>query len=96
MSGGIAYILDEEDKIDDDFGGTSLNVLSVDNQKDQLVLQGLIQEHYLETSSEVARNLLDNWPKAIKCFKKIFPEEYRLALDKLAKEQNLERDLINA
>ena len=96
MSGGIAYILDEEDKIDDDFGGTSLNVLSVDNQKDQLVLQGLIQEHYLETSSEVARNLLDNWPKAIKRFKKIFPEEYRLALDKLAQEQNLERDLINA
>ena len=96
MSGGIAYILDEEDKIDDDFGGTSLNVLSLDNQKDQLVLQGLIQEHYLETSSEVARNLLDNWPKAIKRFKKIFPEEYRLALDKLAQEQNLERDLINA
>ena len=96
MSGGIAYILDEEDKIDDDFGGTSLNVLSVDNQKDQLVLQGLIQEHYLETSSQVARNLLDNWPKAIKRFKKIFPEEYRLALDKLAQEQNLERDLINA
>ena len=96
MSGGIAYILDEEDKIDDDFGGTSLNVLSVDNQKDQLVLQGLIQEHYLETSSQMARNLLDNWPKAIKRFKKIFPEEYRLALDKLAQEQNLERDLINA
>lgn len=96
MSGGIAYILDEEDKIDDDFGGTSLNVLSVDNQKDQLVLQGLIQEHYLETSSQVARNLLDNWPKAIKRFKKIFPEEYRLALDKLAQEQNLERELINA
>ena len=96
MSGGIAYILDEEDKIDDDFGGTSLNVLSLDNQKDQLVLQGLIQEHYLETSSQVARNLLDNWPKAIKRFKKIFPEEYRLALDKLAQEQNLERDLINA
>ena len=96
MSGGIAYILDEEDKIDDDFGGTSLNVLSVDNQKDQLVLQGLIQEHYLETSSQVARNLLDNWPKAIRRFKKIFPEEYRLALDKLAQEQNLERDLINA
>ncbi|MGB1410731.1 MAG: glutamate synthase subunit alpha, partial [Flavobacteriaceae bacterium] len=96
MSGGIAYILDEEDKIDDDFGGSSLNVLSVDNQKDQLVLQGLIQEHYLETSSQVARNLLDNWPKAIKRFKKIFPEEYRLALDKLAQEQNLERDLINA
>ena len=96
MSGGIAYILDEEDKIDDDFGGASLNVLSVDNQKDQLVLQGLIQEHYLETSSQVARNLLDNWPKAIKRFKKIFPEEYRLALDKLAQEQNLERDLINA
>lgn len=96
MSGGIAYILDEEDKIDDDFGGTSLNVLSVDNQKDQLVLQGLVQEHYLETSSQVARNLLDNWPKAIKRFKKIFPEEYRLALDKLAQEQNLERDLINA
>ena len=96
MSGGIAYILDEEDKIDDDFGGTSLNVLSVDKKKDQLVLQGLIQEHYLETSSEVARNLLDNWPKAIKRFKKIFPEEYRLALDKLAQEQNLERDLINA
>ncbi|MGB0450829.1 MAG: glutamate synthase large subunit [Flavobacteriaceae bacterium] len=96
MSGGIAYILDEEDKIDDDFGGTRLNVLSVDNQKDQLVLQGLVQEHYLETSSQVARNLLDNWPKAIKRFKKIFPEEYRLALDKLAQEQNLERDLINA
>ena len=96
MSGGIVYILDEEDKIDDDFGGTSLNVLSVDNQKDQLVLQGLVQEHYLETSSQVARNLLDNWPKAIKRFKKIFPEEYRLALDKLAQEQNLERDLINA
>ena len=96
MSGGIAYILDEEDKIDDDFGGSSLNVLSVDNQKDQLVLQGLVQEHYLETSSQVARNLLDNWPKAIRRFKKIFPEEYRLALDKLAQEQNLERDLINA
>ncbi len=95
MSGGIAYILDEKNEIDSNFGGSKLNVLNIDNQEDESTLKALVKQHFEETSSKIAEELLGNWKDAVKHFKKIYPEEYRQALEKLAEEELKEKDLIS-
>ncbi len=95
MSGGIAYILDEQNTIDVNFGGPNLNVLSIDNEEDESLLKELIEQHYKETSSKHAESLLENWSQTKAHFKKIFPEEYRQALEKLAQEELKEKEIIS-
>jgi glutamate synthase (NADPH/NADH) large chain len=95
MSGGIAYILDEQNTIDVNFGGPNLNVLSIENEEDEALLKELIEQHYKETSSKHAESLLENWPQTKAHFKKIFPEEYRQALEKLAQEELKEKEIIS-
>ena len=43
---------------------------------DEAVLKSLIEEHYKETASEVAKQLLDDWQSAKTKFKKIIPRDY--------------------
>ena len=69
--------------------------MNIDNQEDESTLKALVKQHFEETSSKIAEELLGNWKDAVKHFKKIYPEEYRQALEKLAEEELKEKDLIS-
>ncbi len=79
MSGGIAFVLDEQA----DFA-QRCNLASVALEKPQLddlvIVRNLLERHALLTGSEVAKRLLRNWRQARERFVKVLPEEYRRAL----------------
>jgi glutamate synthase (NADPH) large chain len=81
MSGGIAYVFDE----DGDFARVRCNRAGVDldpifETNDIVQLHQLINRHLEYTGSPQARRILENWPEALRHFVKVFPHEYKRVL----------------
>jgi glutamate synthase domain-containing protein 3 len=88
MSGGIAYVLDEAG----DFAEARCNREMVDLEEptdpnDIAELRELLENHYRYTQSARARMVLDEWPGILSRFVKVIPVDYRLALERMAQEQ---------
>ncbi len=81
MTGGIAYVLDE----DGSFAAEKCNRSSVDldpvsNQDDTSLLRRLISRHAELTRSPRAHWILQNWESTLPRFVKVFPHEYKRVL----------------
>ncbi len=87
MSGGIAYVLDENKTFDQRCNKEALNLLAVEEEKDVQQLKTLIENHYNATFSPLAQRILENWEQYLPKFIKVFPEEYRQALLRLEEEK---------
>jgi len=92
MSGGIAYILD----LAGDFSEHCCNHELVDleevvDPKDVDELRALIEQHKRYTGSAVAAKILDDWEEFLPKFIKIMPRDYKLALERLAREREIEQ-----
>ena len=87
MSGGIAYVLDVENKFKEQCNSEELNILPVEKVEDQVQLEQLIENHFIGTGSPLARRLLDDWKNNLPKFKKVLPEEYKQALLRLEQEK---------
>jgi len=83
MSGGIAYVLDE----DGGFAGRCNHEL-VDleglDESDAEVVRSLVQEHHERTGSPVAARVLAGFEALLPSFAKVMPRDYRAALAALA------------
>ncbi len=86
MSGGIAYLYNAQDTLEIRCNNEGLNFLKVTDNEDIKELRGLIENHYNYTHSPLAQRILEDWENSIKKFTKVYPEEYRLALERLAAE----------
>jgi glutamate synthase (NADPH) large chain len=81
MSGGIAYVLDEDNSFDKNCNMDMVEINQLDTDDEDLVLN-LVKEHYSNTNSLKAKSILDNWDK-FKCkFKRVIPTAYKLILEK--------------
>ncbi len=83
MSGGIAYVLDENQLFD-----TRCNLEMVDLElllldEDIRFLKNKIEQHRAYTGSPRAGEILDNWDEIIPYFIKVLPVEYRHALERI-------------
>lgn len=87
MSGGIAYVFDENKTFERKCNSEDLNLLPVDEAADIIQLKQLIETHYNSTLSPIAQRILENWEKSLPLFIKVFPEEYKQALIRLEKEK---------
>ena len=80
MSGGIAFVLDPQDKF-----ASSCNMETVGLEKvveeDEAELKRLIENHVNYTGSTVGQQVLDNWEAALLQFKKVMPTDYKRVLD---------------
>jgi glutamate synthase (NADPH) large chain len=99
MSGGIAYVFDEfgnfASKCNQSMCELEPVLASAEQQQrvdeaiwhlgetDEFLLRGLIEQHFRLTGSLRARMLLDDWPVVRRRFIKVFPQEYRRALQQL-------------
>jgi glutamate synthase (NADPH) large chain len=84
MSGGIAYVLDE----DDSFAtrcNTQLVGLEALEEGDDEIVRALLAEHAERTGSPVAARLLADWSSAR--FVKVMPHDYKRALSELGDEE---------
>ena len=80
MSGGLAYVLDENGKL-----GRRCNPDAVDleplRDEDQEIVRGLLERHVHHTGSALALRLLAQWPISLTKFVKAIPRDYKRALE---------------
>ena len=87
MSGGIAYVFDSDDTFKSLCNATELNIDPVVLDEDEHQLKTMIENHYIATTSPLAKRILADWDTYLPKFKKVLPEEYRQALLRIEKEQ---------
>ncbi|MBQ0788132.1 MAG: glutamate synthase subunit alpha, partial [Oceanihabitans sp.] len=83
MSGGIAYVLDQDGTFQQNCNAEDLNIDPITSEADQLQLKELIENHLEATGSPLAARILKDWNNYLLKFKKVLPEEYRQALVRL-------------
>jgi glutamate synthase (NADPH/NADH) large chain len=54
-----------------------------ERESDEAILKRLIERHFKYTGSTRARNLLDDWANSRAKFVKVFPTEYKRALEEM-------------
>ena len=80
MSGGIAFILDEDRSFHQHYNPEMVDLEQVVEANDIATLKGLIEEHRRLTGSSVAARVLDAWDSYLPRFVKIMPRDYRRVL----------------
>ena len=89
MSGGIAYVLDTDNKFSSRCNQTMVDLKSVVLEVDLQFLKETIGEFVSTTGSSVGQTILDQWPSSASKFIKVFPQEYKRVL----KEQKGEKEV---
>ena len=88
MSGGIAYVLDEEsDFVEKRCNRASVDLERVFDPEDQAVLRGAIVRHFESTGSPRAKWILEKWGEMLPRFYKVFPREFKRALEAARKKE---------
>jgi glutamate synthase (NADPH/NADH) large chain len=77
MSGGIAYVLDEETNFAKCCNKSMVELEAIDEPEH---LKGLIEKHLHYTNSSRAQTILDNWNDYLPRFIKVMPTDYKRAL----------------
>ena len=80
MSGGIAFVLDEEVTFADHCNTGSVDLEPVAGEEDVRVLRGMLAAHLARTGSAVAGRMLAAWPETAERFVKVMPHDLRRAL----------------
>lgn len=100
MSGGIAYVLDENHDLYKRLNHELVKMYALDDatttlhgeqdsttSPDEVLLHQLIEQHLAETDSERAKQILSNWTYYRTCFKKIIPNDYLKIMCKIASKE---------
>jgi glutamate synthase (NADPH/NADH) large chain len=80
MSGGIAYVYDVKGKFSTNCNGEMVDLDPVDTT-DALLLKQMIQKHFNNTASTVAKFVLNDFENQLKNFVKVFPKDFKKALE---------------
>ena len=81
MSGGIAYVLDENRDLYTRINKEMVSVRELTNKYDVLELKDMIKEHVAYTNSEKGKKILENFGEYLPKFKKIIPHDYERMLN---------------
>ncbi|WP_339812393.1 glutamate synthase-related protein, partial [Zunongwangia profunda] len=93
MSGGIAYIYNPDNNLDNNNFNMEMIELEHVSNDDASELKELIQNHYYHTDSEVAGHILENWEENLSKFIRVMPIEYKKALQRMEEEKKKEENL---
>jgi glutamate synthase (NADPH) large chain len=80
MSGGIAYVWDPQDRLDDNLNDEQVDLEGLD-EDDRRIVSDLVTRHATLTGSGLASRLLEDWPTTESQLKKVMPSDYRRVLD---------------
>ena len=80
MSGGIAYVLDEDNDLYTRMNKEMVFRLEISNKYDVIELKDMIKEHVALTNSEKGKKILDNFSEYLPKFKKVIPYDYNRML----------------
>jgi glutamate synthase domain-containing protein 3 len=94
MSGGVAYVLDEDQLFDTKCNLEMVDIEPVTAEADRARLRELVERHVKHTASEHASRILRDWSQVLPWFVKVMPVDYRKALERIAKEQSKETEVV--
>ena len=77
MSGGIAYVLDENHELYLHLNKQMVDMEAVTERHDGEELRTLIEHHVRETGSPLGKRVLDHFQEYLPKFKKIIPRDYK-------------------
>ena len=77
MSGGVAYVLDEENTLYKNLNKNMVEMEMLENKHDIEELKAIIEEHVKYTGSKKGQRILDDFDEYAKHFKKIIPTDYK-------------------
>jgi len=95
MSGGIAYVLDSEGNFPSRVNRDLVDLEDPD-ENDIGWLRETIAKHHSETSSKVAKTVIDSWPRSLDQFVKVVPRDYKRVLAAIAEAEANGTDLVQA
>jgi glutamate synthase (NADPH/NADH) large chain len=91
MSGGVAYVLDEEGDFDYYCNMGMVELSLVEDLNDKKELSDLIASHFEHTGSKVAEKILTHMDDYMDRFIKVVPYEYKKVLQEMALEEIKEK-----
>jgi glutamate synthase (ferredoxin) len=80
MSGGIAYVLDEDERFEKLYNPEMVDLEAVESEENVSHLRGLIERHLHWTGSPVAQRILENWEQMLPRFVKVMPKDLKRVL----------------
>ena len=83
MSGGVAYIWDEDDRARQRINTSMVDLEDIVDPQEITELKTLIEEHARVTGSERAERILATWDVQLRKFIKVMPRDYKRALARL-------------
>jgi glutamate synthase (ferredoxin) len=94
MSGGIAYVLDDNLDFSIRCNLEMVELESIDDDDDVKTITGLLTKHVQFTQSSVAKRILDNWGEYRSRFVKVMPADYKRVQSAIrtARENGMDED----
>ena len=77
MSGGIVYVLDEENRLYQNLNRGMVSMEKVESRFDREELMEMLQAHVKHTNSHKGREILERFDEYLPKFKKIIPGDYK-------------------
>ena len=87
MSGGVAYVLDEENRLYRNLNHQLGQMEMIESKTDRTELRRLLEAHVQATGSAKGREILDRFKEYIPHFKKIIPTDYKEMMRLIAREE---------
>jgi glutamate synthase domain-containing protein 3 len=87
MSGGIAFVLDEDDNFRDLYNPHMVGLEAVESEEDVDLLRRMIESHQDWTGSEVAKRILEDWSEYLPKFIKVMPNDLKRVLEEREESQ---------
>jgi len=88
MSGGIAYIYDEDNTFAANCNMEMVTIGKVTESDEIKILKSKIENHLKYTESNVASKILNNWDQSLDKFVKVLPKDYERMLAKIKEAEN--------
>lgn len=96
MSGGIAYVFDENQMFDTRCNLDMVDLESVWNKQDIIFLRSMIEKHYFFTNSPRAKMILEKWESSLPMFVKVMPIDYRKSLERMKLSEHADVETVSA
>ena len=81
MSGGTAYVYDEDGTFEKRCNCQMVGLYEIDDEEEFAKLRAMIERHHGYTGSSLAARLLDRWQETKSRFVKVYPHDYKRAME---------------
>lgn len=81
MSGGAAFVYDKDGTFEQRCNCQMVGLYEIDDEHEFEKLRAMIERHYEYTGSSLAAGILEEWQEARKRFVKVYPHDYKRAME---------------